>query len=112
RREPHAVWYHRTTGIWQPVWAEVVPDLHVRRLHWTPDVAGAAVTLELELSRRPEAPVNARVVLTLDGEVLADQTCLTEQRQDRWVVRSEEHTSELQSRFDLVCRLLLEKNKR
>src|SRR5699024_11358755 len=26
-------------------------------------------------------------------------------------VRSEEHTSELQSRFDLVCRLLLEKKK-
>src|SRR5699024_12443466 len=33
-----------------------------------------------------------------------------------WVIaalrkRSEEHTSELQSRFDLVCRLLLEKKK-
>src|SRR5207249_11101697 len=28
------------------------------------------------------------------------------------LVRSEEHTSELQSRFDLVCRLLLEKKKR
>src|SRR5699024_12107252 len=28
-----------------------------------------------------------------------------------WVHRSEEHTSELQSRFDLVCRLLLEKKK-
>src|SRR5438067_5643253 len=27
---------------------------------------------------------------------------------DKWM-RSEEHTSELQSRFDLVCRLLLEK---
>src|SRR5438067_8823672 len=26
-------------------------------------------------------------------------------------VRSEEHTSELQSRFDIVCRLLLEKKK-
>src|SRR5699024_11541249 len=26
--------------------------------------------------------------------------------------RSEEHTSELQSRFDLVCRLLLEKNNK
>src|SRR5699024_11744779 len=26
-------------------------------------------------------------------------------------IRSEEHTSELQSRFDLVCRLLLEKKK-
>src|SRR5699024_12690718 len=35
-------------------------------------------------------------------------------RIDSWayaVSRSEEHTSELQSRFDLVCRLLLEKKK-
>src|SRR5437868_12833953 len=33
---------------------------------------------------------------------------------DRWWRwrRSEEHTSELQSRFDLVCRLLLENKKR
>src|SRR2546430_9958835 len=30
----------------------------------------------------------------------------------RRVVRSEEHTSELQSQSNLVCRLLLEKNKR
>src|SRR5699024_12317469 len=28
------------------------------------------------------------------------------------ILRSEEHTSELQSRFDLVCRLLLEKKKK
>src|SRR5690349_24233994 len=28
-----------------------------------------------------------------------------------YVIRSEEHTSELQSRRDLVCRLLLEKKK-
>src|SRR5438105_10097543 len=29
-----------------------------------------------------------------------------------WSKRSEEHTSELQSRVDLVCRLLLEKKKK
>src|SRR3989449_3321708 len=29
----------------------------------------------------------------------------------RWLTRSEEHTSELQSRLHLVCRLLLEKKK-
>src|SRR5439155_16897184 len=29
-----------------------------------------------------------------------------------WVLRSEEHTSELQSRGHLVCRLLLEKKKK
>src|SRR5437868_11374613 len=31
--------------------------------------------------------------------------------QNLTINRSEEHTSELQSRFDLVCRLLLEKKK-
>src|SRR5438067_5938001 len=31
---------------------------------------------------------------------------------DAVLPRSEEHTSELQSRFDLVCRLLLEKKKK
>src|SRR5260370_29353684 len=30
----------------------------------------------------------------------------------KWLVRSEEHTSELQSHLNLVCRLLLEKKKR
>src|SRR5437868_12066242 len=33
-------------------------------------------------------------------------------RSTRQLNRSEEHTSELQSRFDLVCRLLLEKKKK
>src|SRR5207248_8005654 len=31
---------------------------------------------------------------------------------DSYVKRSEEHTSELQSPYDLVCRLLLEKKKK
>src|SRR5574340_1301609 len=31
---------------------------------------------------------------------------------NRWLERSEEHTSELQSPKDLVCRLLLEKKKK
>src|SRR5699024_7027156 len=43
----------------------------------------------------------------LKGEVYADD--IKQKNIDR--ERSEEHTSELQSRFDLVCRLLLEKKK-
>src|SRR5437868_14991745 len=37
--------------------------------------------------------------------------CRSASRRRRCAGRSEEHTSELQSRFDLVCRLLLEKKK-
>src|SRR5437868_9666025 len=37
--------------------------------------------------------------------------CVPSRRGRRPSRRSDEHTSELQSRFDLVCRLLLEKKK-
>src|SRR5438067_10888990 len=40
------------------------------------------------------------------------QNQLDRHEDDDDVARSEEHTSELQSRFDIVCRPLLEKKKR
>src|SRR5690625_5668116 len=43
-------------------------------------------------------------------ERLEDQAVQAQENQEN--VRSEEHTSELQSRGQLVCRLLLEKKKR
>src|SRR5699024_12708195 len=44
---------------------------------------------------------------------LSSESWILEERWSNPVAapRSEEHTSELQSRFDLVCRLLLEKKK-
>src|SRR5689334_23622906 len=39
-------------------------------------------------------------------------TCPRSRRGTTWRRRSEEHTSELQSQFHLVCRLLLEKKKK
>src|SRR5207249_9845014 len=41
--------------------------------------------------------------------IRSQQSCVVGPHLPRNPVRSEEHTSELQSRFDLVCRLLLEK---
>ncbi|TNC24308.1 glycoside hydrolase family 2 protein [Amycolatopsis alkalitolerans] len=71
RAEPHDIWYHRTTGIWQPVWGEVVPATHLRDLHWTPDLVHATVRCEGELSA---AAATVRVVLRHDDDVLADQS--------------------------------------
>ncbi|MDQ0643510.1 beta-galactosidase/beta-glucuronidase [Microbacterium murale] len=84
--EPHGIWYHRTTGIWQPVWAELVPDVHVRAVHWTPDVPTATVGFEIELSQVPAAPVDIRVQLTLGEEVIAHQTFRTTRRNDHWSI--------------------------
>src|SRR2546421_9362814 len=43
------------------------------------------------------------------AEILRNREMLKEDERKRFRKRSEEHTSELQSRSDLVCRLLLEK---
>src|SRR3989454_9265638 len=49
---------------------------------------------------------HVRVAEKTDGGALIRETC------DSVEIRSEEHTSELQSPCNLVCRLLLEKKKK
>src|SRR5207249_10453933 len=62
-------------------------------------------------TRSQDAPIPLDFVSGYAGGARrADHVAGTADRRLRW--RSEEHTSELQSRFDLVCRLLLEKKKK
>src|SRR5690606_41740554 len=67
--------------------------------------------------RQPkEQPQLAQSVGQIDVGLVADRLALTAPGEAVAVVaqglRSEEHTSELQSRENLVCRLLLEKKKK
>jgi beta-galactosidase/beta-glucuronidase len=71
QQKPHAIWYNRTTGIWQPVWLSVVPVLHVTDLAFSTDLATANVRCEMRLSARPVVPVAVSVTLTHEGAVLA-----------------------------------------
>src|SRR5690606_16508986 len=52
-----------------------------------------------------------RLIALLDPQAFPDVSSVTKERVQPYVIRSEEHTSELQSRENLVCRLLLEKKK-
>ncbi|MEP6696935.1 MAG: sugar-binding domain-containing protein [Pseudonocardiales bacterium] len=70
--DPHRIWYHRTTGIWQPAWLEPVPPTYVCSLRWTPDVDRAKLAMSLGLVRSDDRPLRLRVLLTLHGVVLAD----------------------------------------
>ncbi|WP_419999553.1 glycoside hydrolase family 2 protein [Streptomyces boninensis] len=87
KAEPHAIFYDRTTGIWQPVWLERVPAVHLARLAWTPDLGAGAVLLDVELNRMPETPRTVRVRLTgPDGAVLAERTGRVERDTARMTV--------------------------
>src|SRR5438067_9998811 len=58
-------------------------------------------------------PKSAAAVHTINGHKFSNDVGVIARLNtaEEWT-RSEEHTSELQSRFDLVCRLLLEKKKK
>ena len=74
QREAHAIWYDRTSGIWQPVWLEQVPDARIRALHWVPDVDARSLGLTVRLRADGLAGLRLRVVLRMADRVLADDT--------------------------------------
>src|SRR5699024_12431881 len=85
---------------------------------------GPAPTEIYTLSLHDALPISGLDLCEQDGQGLvqvrpvttsrdtASTVCGTSRSSISPLVRSEEHTSELQSRFDLVCRLLLEKKNR
>jgi len=71
--EPHVIWYHRTSGIWQPVWLEPVADVHIEKFHLTPDLVRSTVTVEATLNRKLPNPGWLAVTFSKDGQSLAAQ---------------------------------------
>ena len=72
REKPHGIWYERTTGIWQSVWAETVPEIYLTDVAWIPDVAGAAVHGQITLAKRPPRGLALELTVRLGEEVLAE----------------------------------------
>ncbi|MFN8555691.1 MAG: glycoside hydrolase family 2 TIM barrel-domain containing protein [Candidatus Obscuribacterales bacterium] len=69
---PHGIWYPRTTGIWQTVWMEVVPNTSLQSVTWRPSIDHFTVDLALRL----DGPLNERmrvfIKLAVGADVLAD----------------------------------------
>src|SRR2546422_5436223 len=68
-----------------------------------------SLVVEGQLKRHRSVELRIKAYLAQQGRQAAYRRCLGSDRRGR---RSEEHTSELQSRLHLVCRLLLEKKKK
>jgi beta-galactosidase/beta-glucuronidase len=80
----HGIWYRRTTGIWQPVWLEVVGRHRIADIHWQPDAPARALGADIAITPRPETPLSLRVELSLHDEQLAD---------DRFTITEASHTA-------------------
>src|SRR5207249_10936437 len=82
---------------------------HCQHLHLLFFFNATATTEIYTLSLHDALPISPRCAAT---ERWPGPSRFTGRARPSGAPRSEEHTSELQSRFDLVCRLLLEKKKR
>ena len=88
--EPHAIWYPRTSGIWQTVWFERVGRTYIDKLRWTPKVEGYALGFYTRIGGDPQDNLLVEVSLRLGERLLAcDRYQVMEGEVDRSIALSD-----------------------
>jgi beta-galactosidase/beta-glucuronidase len=68
--EPRGIWYTAVSGIWQTVWLEPVPDLHITEVRATPDIDKGSVTVQVALSGAGTASDAVKLTVRSKGQVV------------------------------------------
>ena len=88
--EPHAIWYPRTTGIWQTVWLETVASTYVDHIRWTPNVENYGLRFEAFLGGDPATDLAIDIELRHEQRVLAhDRYRVVDRELDRQIALSD-----------------------
>jgi len=74
KREPHGIWYPRTSGIWQTVWYECVPATYLQSMRWVPNIERWEIAFSAAVAGAPRPDLALRVRLRSADLVLADDT--------------------------------------
>ena len=117
--ESAAIWYTRTTGIWQTVWLEAVHETHIQKLRFTPLLDSGDVKIEFEIGKEFLGK-NVEIDISFkDEKIIAHSvspyeiyTRLTVNLFNRKIFRTEYHhqgwswTPETPHLFDVVIKVL------
>jgi Glycosyl hydrolases family 2, TIM barrel domain/Glycosyl hydrolases family 2, sugar binding domain len=71
QREPHMIWYPRTTGIWQTVWLERLPPSFIKEVRYTPNLSRWELGLDIETAGREDLPKSVRVTMQIGTRLLS-----------------------------------------
>ena len=74
QRQPHSIWYPRTTGIWQTVWLERLPATSIETLRWTSNLEAWEIGVEVQLDGQSRDDLRLTVQLFVGEDVLADDS--------------------------------------
>jgi len=69
--DPAGIWYTAVSGIWQTVWLEPVPDLHIAEVRATPDIDRGVVDVAVALSGWAGDTDAVRLTASAGGKTIA-----------------------------------------
>jgi len=72
--EPHSIWYPRTSGIWQSVWLEILPENSIEAIHWTPNLERWELGMEVRIDGPHQEDLFLKVRLTAVGSLIAEDS--------------------------------------
>jgi beta-galactosidase/beta-glucuronidase len=73
--DPHAIWYPRTTGIWQTVWLEEVSSVYIDRISWKPFLERWEIGCEAYINGNPpQEGLKLKVKLSVEDRVLVNDS--------------------------------------
>lgn len=67
-----AIWYTRTTGIWQSVWMEAVSPLYIEKAKFMPDIDRNEIGIHAFLSSPISTPCQLHIKISFKGQPVSD----------------------------------------
>ena len=74
QRHPHSIWYPRTSGIWQTVWAERVPATYIDSIRWTPQFERWEIGFEAFVAGERQDGMRLLVKLSVGNQLLVNDS--------------------------------------
>lgn len=71
--DPKSIWYTPVSGIWQTVWLEPVPKLHIENVNVTPDIDADLLDVDVALNRSASDQDAVRITARADGKVVSSK---------------------------------------
>ena len=69
---PHGIWYTPSSGIWQTVWLEPVPESYILSLYTETDIDAGKIVITPDIANLSDG-LTARTRILNNGELLAEQ---------------------------------------
>ena len=73
-RNPHGIWYTPTTGIWQTVWLEPVPESYIFSFQVSTDIDNKLLSLKTD-TRNIQKGDQVKAIIYFDNQLIGESNC-------------------------------------